>query len=274
MTTDAGSTVPRRQLGRRLHRLRKDARITVKAAAEELRWLMPKIWRIERGTTSTRTPDVLAMCEVYGAPGELTEALVGLARATRAQGWWHSYLDAIPEWFELYAELEASALRLRGYESHLVPGLLQAREYADEVFRICRPNRSSVKRERRVEARLARQALLARSRPAAPRVEFVVDEMVLHRGVLSAVAMVEQLRQIEAASHLPKVSIRVLQVTDGLHPAAAANGPFTIMEFPQVLPDRPPEPTLVYCEGLQGRGRPGAVLQPGALDRLSRRPED
>lgn len=102
MSTAAGSTVPRRQLGRYLRQLREEARITVKAAADALEWSAPKIWRIEGGATSMRSLDVEAMCRIYGAPPEMTEALTGLARETKARGWWHSYGDAIPTWFELY----------------------------------------------------------------------------------------------------------------------------------------------------------------------------
>src|SRR5215469_12027890 len=85
-----GSTVPRRQLGRHLRELRNRAKMTVKVAAEALEWSEPKLWRIETGQTALRSLDVQAMCNVYGAPPELTEALVGLAKETKARGWWHA----------------------------------------------------------------------------------------------------------------------------------------------------------------------------------------
>ena len=86
--------------------------MTVKAAADALEWSTPKIWRIETGATSMRSLDAEAMCRVYGASPEMTEALMGLAKETKGRGWWHSYGDAIPEWFELYVGLEAAAVRL------------------------------------------------------------------------------------------------------------------------------------------------------------------
>ena len=72
-----GSTVPRRQLGRYLRELRNRERLTVKVAAEKLEWSEAKIWRIETGQTSLRSLDVEAMCKIYGAPADLTEALIG-----------------------------------------------------------------------------------------------------------------------------------------------------------------------------------------------------
>ena len=72
-----GSTVPRRQLGRHLRELRNQQRLTVRAAAERLEWSEAKMWRIETGQTSLRSLDVEAMCRIYGAPTDLTEALMG-----------------------------------------------------------------------------------------------------------------------------------------------------------------------------------------------------
>jgi transcriptional regulator with XRE-family HTH domain len=75
-----GSTVPRRQLGRHLRELRNRARLTVRTAADELEWSETKLWRIETGQTSLRSLDVEAMCRVYGAPADLTGALMALAK--------------------------------------------------------------------------------------------------------------------------------------------------------------------------------------------------
>jgi transcriptional regulator with XRE-family HTH domain len=133
LQTDPGSTVPRRQLGRYLRQLREDARITVKRASEELEWSAPKIWRIEGGATSMRALDVEAMCRLYGASPDQTQILMGLARETKSKGWWHSYNDAIPAYFELYVGLESSAERLRQYEPELIPG-----------FEPRRPNNSAI----------------------------------------------------------------------------------------------------------------------------------
>src|SRR4051794_19160598 len=123
-----GSTVPRRQLGRYLRDMRNRARLTVKAAATELEWSEAKIWRIETGQTSLRSLDVEAMCKVYGAPADVTKGLMGLAKETKARGWWHAYGDVIPEWLEVYVGLEEAASRLSMYESELVPGLLQTED--------------------------------------------------------------------------------------------------------------------------------------------------
>ncbi|MGC4804166.1 helix-turn-helix domain-containing protein [Micromonospora sp. DT233] len=242
MTTDTGSTVPRRQLGRYLRQLREEARMTVKAAADALEWSTPKMWRIETGATSMRSLDVEAMCRLYGASPEITEALMGLAKETKARGWWHSYGDAIPEWFELYVGLEAGASRLRKYEPLLIPGLLQTKAYATQVYEVGRPDMTADEVDRGVAVRLGRQALLTRTMPRAPQVDVMLDEAVLRRGVDA-----EQLEHVVTVSRQPNVSVRVIPFGVGLHRAGMANGAFTILDF-----DRGNEPSVIYSDGLTG----------------------
>src|SRR5487761_1690011 len=147
--TTTGSTVPRRQLGRDLRDPRNQQRLTVRAAAEKLEWSEAKIWRIETGQTSLRSLDVEAVCRVYGAPADLTEALMGLAKETKAKGWWQAYGDAVPEWFDVYIGLEEAASQISWYESELVPGLLQPEDYARSVVKADNPGVDDEELDRR-----------------------------------------------------------------------------------------------------------------------------
>ena len=155
--------MPRRQLGRYLRELRSRERLTVKAAAEKLEWSEAKIWRIETGQTSLRSLDVEAMCKIYAAPADLTEALMGLAKETKARGWWHAYGDVIPEGFDVYIGLEEAASQLAWYESELVPGLLQTEDYARTLIRADNPGVDEEEISRRVHVRMARQPLIRRA---------------------------------------------------------------------------------------------------------------
>ncbi len=134
MTVEAGSTVPRRQLGRYLRRVREEAGITREAAARELEWSVQKLWRIENGAISMRAIDVRNMAELYRVDSELTQGLMALARETKSRGWWHAYGDAIPSFFELYVGLEGAAEKIRAYEPELIPGLLQTEDYIRRVI--------------------------------------------------------------------------------------------------------------------------------------------
>ncbi|MFD7117519.1 helix-turn-helix domain-containing protein [Streptomyces sp. NPDC059922] len=248
--TTTGSTVPRRQLGRHLRELRNASRLTVRAAAKHLEWSEPKIWRIETGQTSLRSLDVEAMCKVYGADGELTQALMGLAKETKGRGWWHAYGDVIPDGFDLYIGLEEAAERLSWYEAELVPGLLQTPDYARVLIKRSDPGRDDAEVERRAHVRITRQALLTRV-TAAPQVDVALNEAVLRRPVGGDKVMAEQLEHLVHFNELDNVSIRVVPYAAGLHDGIMS-GPFIMMHFPTTGDGRETEPPTVYVEGFTG----------------------
>jgi transcriptional regulator with XRE-family HTH domain len=246
----SGSTVPRRQLGRYLRDLRNRARLTVAAAALQLEWSQAKIWRIETGQTSLRSLDVEAMCRAYGAPPDVTEGLMGLAKETKARGWWHAYGDVIPEWLEVYVGLEEAASQFSWYESELVPGLLQTSEVARVIISSDNPEVGDEEIERRVHVRIARQALLTRV-TAPPQANIVLNEAILRRPIGGPKIMIGQLHRLVTATELPNVSIRVVPFSVGLH-HGLMSGPFNILRFPRNGEGRESEPPIVYMDGFTG----------------------
>ncbi|MFE0877329.1 helix-turn-helix domain-containing protein [Streptomyces smyrnaeus] len=245
-----GSTVPRRQLGRYLRDLRNQARLTVRAAAQELEWSEAKMWRIETGQTSLRSHDAEAMCKVYGAPPDITEALMGLARETKSRGWWHSYGDVIPEGFDVYIGLEEAATSLDSYESELVPGLLQTEAYARAVVREHNPHNTDEEIEQRVQLRIERQSLLTRA-AGPPTLRLVLNEAILHRTVSGPAVMAEQLRHLADVAEWHNVVIRVAPFSAGLH-RGVLSGPFVILRFPVLGDGTDTEPPTVYADGYTG----------------------
>ncbi|MFB6437015.1 helix-turn-helix domain-containing protein [Streptomyces sp. NPDC056411] len=245
-----GSTVPRRQLGRHLRDLRNRARLTVRAAAKKLEWSEAKMWRIETGQTSLRSLDVQAMCTVYGAPSDLTEALMGLAKETKARGWWHAYGDVIPEGFDVYVGLEESAAGISWYESDVVPGLLQTERYTREVTRTHIRGISETDLDGRVRLRIERQALLTRATDP-PILRVALGEAVLHRPIGGHEVMAEQLAHLIYVSELPNLTIRVVPFAAGMH-EGVVTGPFEILRFPVNGDGVDSEPPTVYADGYTG----------------------
>ncbi|MGC4888821.1 helix-turn-helix domain-containing protein [Micromonospora sp. DT227] len=243
---DSGSTVPRRQLGRYLREIREGAHITVSAAAKELEWSTPRIWRYETGQVPMHPNDVEAMCRVYGASRETIETMRALARETKAHGWWHSYGEAVKDWFKLYVGLESAATKIRKYEANLVPGLLQTVEYMNEVIATDNPQLSEAERQAKADVRLRRQRLLARAVPRAPYLDVILGEPVLRRPLRDPAAMVRQLDSLVVAGQRHNIGIRVLPLSAGLYRWAAA-GTFTMLDFPTDV--RKQEPTTIYMDG-------------------------
>ncbi|MFI5495940.1 helix-turn-helix domain-containing protein [Actinoplanes sp. NPDC051859] len=252
MTVDSepGSTVPRRQLGRYLRQLREESGLTVKAAADVLECSFQKVWRIEKGAVPVRSPDVRLLCQAYQATPEMTEALAGLARETKSKGWWQSYGDAVPDWFELYVGLEGAASRLRKFEPSIIPGLLQARAYMEAVILADQPDMTDPDLQSRIAMRTERQGLLSRHFPPPPSLEVIVDEGALRRSPTVPGAMQQQLWHLLKANELPHLSVRVLPLTIGPH-RASVSGAFTILDFPSSDTEKG-EPSTIYSESLTG----------------------
>jgi transcriptional regulator with XRE-family HTH domain len=245
-----GSTVPRRQLGRYLRDLRNQAGMLVKDAAKQLEWSEAKMWRIETGQVSLRSLDVEAMCRAYGAEPGITSALMGLAKETKARGWWQGYGDAVPEWFDLYVGLEAAASRLFLYEQELVPGLFQTEDYARTLITADHPDEDEAEIERRVRLRMARQGVVRRMIDP-PALQVVLNESVLRWPVGGAVVMAGQLARLAEASDLPNVSLRVVPFSVGFHPGIVS-GSFNILRFPLNGNGEDSEPPTVYADLFTG----------------------
>lgn len=253
--------MPRRQLGRHLRDLRNRSRLTARAASAALEWSEAKLWRIETGRTSLRSLDVEAMCRVYGAPADLTESLMVLARDTKARGWWHEFGAPLPGAFNIYIGLEEAAAQLCWYSSELVPGLLQTADYARTVIRT-NASLSDEEVEQRVQVRVARRALFNRV-TAVPTVRMALNEAVLRRPIGGHEVMAGQLDLLVEAANYPNVSIRVVPFDIGMN-HGIATGPFVMLGFPSLPDGRETEPATVYTERLAGAL---FIDNPGEVDR-------
>lgn len=238
----SGSTVRRILLGSQLRRLREAQGISREDAGYEIRASESKISRMELGRVSFKDRDVADLLTMYGVTDETErEALLNLTREANATGWWHSYGDILPSWFQVYVGLEEAASVIRTYEVQFVPGLLQTADYARAVIVAGQPNASATEVERRVGLRTQRQLILGRDRP--PRLWAVLDEAALRRPIGGRDVMRGQIQHlIDAAAH-PHVTIQVMPFRFGAH--AAEGGPFTLLRFPE-----PDLPDVVYLEQL------------------------
>lgn len=221
----------------------------MREAAEAMGQSEQSVRRIEQGAVSTPSGKVANLCELYGVPAQTRAALIGLAKETKstAARWWHSYADVVPNWFELYVALEATASRLRCFDPILVNGLLQGDAYMEEAIRAIEPELSEEDIDARAELRRSRQRLLARF-PDPLRLEVIIAEPVL-LAELPVGVMRAQLWRLLQASELAHVKVRVLPLSAGLHRAGVA-GAFTVLDFPAT--DGGVAPSTVYSESMTG----------------------
>ncbi|MQY27114.1 helix-turn-helix domain-containing protein [Nocardia aurantia] len=250
-STHTSSTLPRRQLGRYLRDWRTRAGLTIAEAAKLMEWGATTLQRLEKGQADRiRTIDIEALCRIYGIPDDIAEGLKGLAQQTAVKSWWHAYGDLIPEDFDVFVGLEASARRLTAYQCELVPGLVQTVDYARALNTLGYPANSAAELERRVQLRLQRQVLITRRHQPA-NLEVVLCESVLRRVVGSAKVMAAQLRHLADLSTLDNVELRVLPFSSGV-PLGLSSGPYILLEFGADAKGQPVEPPVVYVEGFTG----------------------
>lgn len=237
-----GSMVRRILLGSQLRRLREGHGISREDAGYTIRASESKISRMELGRVSFKERDVADLLSLYGVDDPVErEALLGLVREANKSGWWHSFNDVLPNWFQTYVGLEEAAALIRTYEVQFVPGLLQAEDYARAVFAQSRPAVSEEEIERRVGLRMRRQKLLTDGQ--GPRLWAVIDEAALRRPVGGPAVMRSQVQHLIDMAERPNVVIQVMPFRFGAH--AGESGAFSILRFPeQDLAD------VVYLEQL------------------------
>lgn len=258
------STVRRILLGSLLRRLREQKNISMREAGYHIRATESKISRLETGKVSFKDRDVEDLLSFYGVndPKE-REQVLDLVREANTLGWWHSFGEVLPSWFEAYVGLESAASVVRAYEVQFIPGLLQCPEYVDAVVSANR-SQSAMEIKRRVELRQRRQASL--ERPDAPILWVVLDEASLRRPIGGPGVMKSQISYLIEQADRPNVTIQLLPYSVGAH--AAEGGAFTLLRFAEAdLPD------VVYLEHLTGAQyieRPEDVEQYArAMDRIS-----
>jgi transcriptional regulator with XRE-family HTH domain len=236
-----GPTVRRMLVGSQLRRLRTQRGLTREQAGETIRASEWKIHRLENGQVSFKERDLVDLLDLYGVTDAVEVAsLITLAREANQPGWWQHYGDVLASWFRAYVDLESAASMIRAYEGQLVPGLLQTEDYVRSVIHGALED-APEEIEQRVALRIARQSLL--ERPDAPRLWVVLDEAALRRPVGGSKVMRAQLERLIMAAEMPNVTLQVIRMRDGAHPAMV--GSFSILRFAdEELPD------VVYVEHL------------------------
>ena len=214
-----------------MNRARSEERFSRNAeAGYSIRASESKISRMELGRVSFKARDVEDLLTLYGVADEAErDSLLGLAREANVAGWWHSYGDVLPGWFQTYVGLEGAASLIRIYEVQFVHGLLQTEAYAHAVVSRGMPGAPAAEIERRVALRLTRQkALVAES---APTFHAVLDEAALRRPYGGREVMRAQLRHLIEMSEQPNITLQVMPFSFGGH--AGESGSFTMLRFPE-----------------------------------------
>lgn len=217
-----GPESPRARFGAEMRRLRETAELSQSAVASRLGCTQTQVSRLEAASRTPSKSDAERLDRLFGSNG--STYFMALHRQITAR-------PGSPAWFMSWAEeIEPTACALRSWDPLLIPGLLQTESYARRIFSR-EPLITPEEVEERVEARLARQAIINGDSP--PLLLALLDEGVLRRRVGGAEVMREQFDHLLEVSERPTISIQVVdpECLPGLL------GAFMIAELPDGRPD-------------------------------------
>jgi transcriptional regulator with XRE-family HTH domain len=236
----------KRTIALSLQRWRKEVGLAQKDAAKRLDRTPQHISNLESGERLPSAADLELLLDFYGKPDRIAFMRELLAAARKASNWWTALSGAVPKWFDLYLGLESGAAELFSFDTMLVPGLLQTRDYADAVFQ-GNPDLTDEQVRQGVELRVGRQQILDREDDPM-HLWTVLDESVLYRIRGDAVIMHTQLAHLLEMSERPRIDIQVLPFDAGATPAQQG-ATFILMTFPPAMEH---DTGLVYVDLLTG----------------------
>ncbi|MBJ3805560.1 helix-turn-helix domain-containing protein [Streptomyces flavofungini] len=185
------------------------------------------IAHIEAGRRRPTVEDARRLDDVLGAGGVFVRFLPSQGDGRRAE----RFAEAL--------ELEQRATVIRTYGPKLVPGLLQTRAYANEIFRLWYPPKSAEERDALLVTRLARAQIFDDFK--SPVAWYLLDEAVLRRPIGGPAVMCGQLRHIVDLGERERIRVHVLPFEVGPH--VLLDGFVSLMWFDDL-------PPIAYVEAL------------------------
>jgi transcriptional regulator with XRE-family HTH domain len=228
---DREPTIRSRELGEGLRRAMQHAGLTGKDVARLLDLSPSWVSRLISGKRNVTAAQASAFLAVCRAPSAERERLLELCDEQHTPGWFQQHGSRLPLQLVTYIDYENKAVAISYFASTLVPGLLQTGDYARALLKEAgRVPADEI--DARVAARLGRQSLFSRDRPA--RFTFYLHEFVLRLPVGGLAVVVDQLQLLERMSRRPYLTLRVVPAALGAHAATA--GSFILMEFAEFKP--------------------------------------
>ncbi|KUL24476.1 helix-turn-helix domain-containing protein [Streptomyces regalis] len=217
------------RLGTELRKLRERAGLTATEAGQLLGSKQTLISNIEAGRAGVSAERVRTLACHYDCPDKALIGAIADMTGHRERGWWEQYRDQLsPPLLDL-AELEHHARSLRDSTTARIPGLLQTREYALEIFRQAVTELSPPDIEHRLTFRIKRQAILFREDHPTPY-EAIIHEAALRMKVGGATVARQQLQHLIDMSDRGHITVRAVPFDAGAYPGSGqsihyAHGP-------------------------------------------------
>ncbi|RBM07328.1 helix-turn-helix transcriptional regulator [Streptomyces sp. PT12] len=205
LTSEDAELSPDARLGRRVRSLREGKGLSLRQLSEKVGgYSHSYLGRVELGKQPASAGLIARLDTYFETDGVLAE-LHGLAQDV-----------LVARYSRHFVRKERDSLRIQVFTSSVIPGLLQTKEYAHELFRTGLPASSADQLSVKVDARLNRQGIFDRDEP--PYYWAIMDEASLRRPTRDKGIMKRQLEHILAFSERSRVTVQVLPFDQGFHP--------------------------------------------------------
>ncbi|WP_225638914.1 helix-turn-helix domain-containing protein [Streptomyces solaniscabiei] len=208
--------------GFELRRYREAAGLTQRQLGDIVNYTGSLVGQIETAR-KLPTPEFSERVDAALGTGGLLSRLVTLVMRSQ-----------LPGWFQQVAELEARAVEICAFQTHMVHGLLQTDAYVRGVLGAL----DETDLDDRTAVRLARQRIFEKAEP--PILWLVISEAALYQEISNRETMRGQLARLLSFESNPRINVQVLPFSAGAH--AGLTGSFTVFRFTT-------DPTIVYTEG-------------------------
>jgi transcriptional regulator with XRE-family HTH domain len=213
----------REALGVRLRELRKRTNLTGVELAERLDWAQSKVSRIEGGKQTASEQDIVSWIEAVGAPADLADELLGVLRSIQADyvTWRRDLRIGVQAKQRSFLLLERRTTSIRGFETCVMPGLLQTPDYArHRIAEMPSLHSAPDDVQGALAIRMQRQQVIY---DLDKQFHFILTETVLRNLLCPADAMRGQLDRLLVLSALDNMRVGVLPFAARL-PLAPLNG--------------------------------------------------
>jgi transcriptional regulator with XRE-family HTH domain len=238
MARRKGVSVRQRRVSTELRTWRIRRGLSCKDVAKALDWSESKVSRMETGERGLYADDVSAVLGYLRVPAEIRQELLEFVRSGDERNWHEIGGDApVSRLLSDLMRFESEAVTIHSFEPLLLPGLVQTAEYARSLMRSAAPTWGEHEIEGMLAVRMNRQRVLDQINP--PRLNLIIEEMVLRRTMDDPEMMAAQLHHLLAASARRHISVRVLPFD--AEAAIAAQGSLIMLDCPD-------QPSLCYEE--------------------------
>jgi transcriptional regulator with XRE-family HTH domain len=217
------------RFGTELRKLREQAGLTATEAGQLMGIKQAQVSNMEAGRVGVSAERVRTLACHYDCPDSALVEAIAAMTGDRRRGWWEEYRELLSRPLIDLAELEHHARSLRDSTTARIPGLLQTREYALEIFRQAVTELSPPDIEHRLSFRIKRQAILFRDTDPTPY-EAIVHEAALRMKVGGPAVARQQLQHLLAMGDREHITLRAITFDAGAYPGSGqsihyAHGP-------------------------------------------------